>query len=127
MICVQTGRQSQQWLLSQISEVSSDSPVEDVVDQLLTNSLNRSPRNLLPPSCTYFDSQSRIVKTIASDAFHRRLSRISITEFPHNWGQNSIVARINGTSEHDVVVILGAHQDRLIILSSYLASAVISR
>ncbi|KAJ7638664.1 peptidase [Roridomyces roridus] len=35
---------------------------------------------------------------------------ISISEFPHSWGQNSIIVRINGTSSDDVVVI-GAHQD----------------
>ncbi|KAJ7499095.1 peptidase [Mycena latifolia] len=38
--------------------------------------------------------------------------RISIAEFPHSWGQNSIIARINGTSTtDDGVVIIGAHQD----------------
>lgn len=36
---------------------------------------------------------------------------ISITEFPHSWGQNSIVARINGTGATDSTVIVGAHQD----------------
>jgi leucyl aminopeptidase len=37
---------------------------------------------------------------------------ITLTEFPHSWGQNSIVVRINGSStEDDGVVIIGAHQD----------------
>ncbi|EJD50548.1 peptidase [Auricularia subglabra TFB-10046 SS5] len=37
-------------------------------------------------------------------------SVITIEEFAHSWGQNSIVARING-SESDAVVIVSAHQD----------------
>ncbi|KAJ6629171.1 peptidase [Mycena sp. CBHHK59/15] len=37
---------------------------------------------------------------------------ISISEFQHSWGQNSIIARINGSSAtDDGVVIIGAHQD----------------
>ncbi|KAJ7742441.1 peptidase [Mycena maculata] len=37
---------------------------------------------------------------------------ISISEFKHSWGQNSIIARINGSSTtDDGVVIIGAHQD----------------
>jgi leucyl aminopeptidase len=39
--------------------------------------------------------------------------QISITEFSHSWGQNSIVARINGTSPGESTLIVGAHQDRL--------------
>ncbi|KAI0692657.1 hypothetical protein BC835DRAFT_1356394 [Cytidiella melzeri] len=37
--------------------------------------------------------------------------KISITEFPHSWGQNSIIARINGTSSDDSTIIISAHQD----------------
>nr|GAT53964.1 peptidase [Mycena chlorophos] len=38
--------------------------------------------------------------------------KISISEFPHSWGQNSIIVRINGTSStDDGVVVIGAHQD----------------
>ncbi|KAJ7699900.1 peptidase [Mycena rosella] len=37
---------------------------------------------------------------------------ISINDFPHSWGQNSIIVRINGSSTtDDGVVIIGAHQD----------------
>jgi len=37
---------------------------------------------------------------------------ISISEFSHSWGQNSIIARINGSSTtDDAVIIIGAHQD----------------
>jgi len=37
---------------------------------------------------------------------------ITIEEFEHSWGQNSIIARINGSSQtDDRIVILGAHQD----------------
>jgi len=40
-----------------------------------------------------------------------RSDDVSITEFPHSWGQNSIVARFNGTSHAKEIVVVGAHQD----------------
>ncbi|KAJ7593631.1 peptidase [Mycena floridula] len=65
-----TGRQSQQWLLSRIDQVTAE-----------------------------YASQSL-----------REL--ITYTEFPHAWGQNSIILRIQGSSEtDDSVVVVGAHQD----------------
>ncbi|KAH9985794.1 peptidase [Russula compacta] len=37
---------------------------------------------------------------------------ITISEFPHSWGQNTIVVRINGSSPtNEGVVVVGAHQD----------------
>ncbi|KAF9469071.1 hypothetical protein BDZ94DRAFT_1153202 [Collybia nuda] len=36
---------------------------------------------------------------------------ITISEFPHSWGQHSIILRIKGSSSDDRVVIVGAHQD----------------
>jgi leucyl aminopeptidase len=42
---------------------------------------------------------------------------ITISEFPHSWGQNTIVVRINGSAPTDGgVVIVGAHQDSTNIL-----------
>jgi leucyl aminopeptidase len=38
-------------------------------------------------------------------------SQISIGEFKHAWGQNSIILRINGSSDDDGVVVIAAHQD----------------
>ncbi|THG98571.1 hypothetical protein EW026_g3651 [Hermanssonia centrifuga] len=65
-----TGRESQLWLLSKISEITKDYAPKSLQDV------------------------------------------ISISEFKHSWGQNSIIARINGTSStDDSVVILSAHQD----------------
>ncbi|TFK29308.1 peptidase [Coprinopsis marcescibilis] len=66
----ETGRQSQQWLYSKISEITAES---------------------------------------ASKAL-RKL--ITVKEFPHSWGQNSIIVRINGSSTTDNgVVVISAHQD----------------
>ncbi|KIJ59236.1 hypothetical protein HYDPIDRAFT_162704 [Hydnomerulius pinastri MD-312] len=66
----ETGRQSQQWLLSKIQQVTKESASPELQ------------------------------------------SLITIEEFQHSWGQNSIIARINGSSSTDErVVILGAHQD----------------
>ncbi|KAF8076201.1 peptidase [Lyophyllum atratum] len=65
-----TGKQSQQWLLSRIEEITRESA-------------SKSLQGL-----------------------------ITLSEFPHSWGQNTIVARINGSSSSDDgIVIIGAHQD----------------
>ncbi|TDL24036.1 Zn-dependent exopeptidase [Rickenella mellea] len=65
-----TGKQSQKWLLSRISEITKKSASKSLQGQ------------------------------------------ISISEFAHSWGQNSIVVHINGTSsDDDGIVIIGAHQD----------------
>jgi len=39
------------------------------------------------------------------------LERIDIAEFPHSWGQNSIITRIKGSAPVDGAVIVTAHQD----------------
>ncbi|KAL0581846.1 hypothetical protein V5O48_000214 [Marasmius crinis-equi] len=54
---------------------------------------------------------SRINETTTSTASPTLLKRITIREFPHPWGQNSIIARINGSVNPDEIVIIGAHQD----------------
>lgn len=36
---------------------------------------------------------------------------MSVVEFPHSWGQNSIIARLPATSSPKGRVIIGAHQD----------------
>ncbi|KIK78401.1 hypothetical protein PAXRUDRAFT_834576 [Paxillus rubicundulus Ve08.2h10] len=66
----ETGRESQQWLLSTIHQVTEESASSE-----------------LQPL-------------------------ITIEEFRHSWGQNTIIARINGSSAVDNrIVIIGAHQD----------------
>jgi len=65
-----TGKQSQQWLLAKIHEITSQYASESLRQQ------------------------------------------ISAKEFPHTWGQNSIIVRIQGSSTiEDGIVIVGAHQD----------------
>ncbi|KAF8205140.1 peptidase [Pholiota molesta] len=65
-----TGKQSQQWLLSTIKEITAK-----------------------------YASQS--LREI-----------ITAKEFPHSWGQSSIILRIQGSSKSDDgVVVIGAHQD----------------
>ncbi|RDB22640.1 Leucine aminopeptidase 1 [Hypsizygus marmoreus] len=64
-----TGKQSQQWLLSKISQITKESASKSL-QQLIT-----------------------------------------LTEFPHSWGQNTIIVKINGSSSDDGVVVIGAHQD----------------
>ncbi|KAA1466127.1 peptidase [Dentipellis sp. KUC8613] len=65
-----TGRQSQKWLSSKISEIT-------------TSYASKGLRDL-----------------------------ISLNEFTHSWGQNSIILRINGSAPtNDGVIIISAHQD----------------
>ncbi|KAH7922322.1 Zn-dependent exopeptidase [Leucogyrophana mollusca] len=54
---------------------------------------------------------SKIREVAAESASPSMQSIISIEEFQHSWGQHSIVARINGSSADDRIIILGAHQD----------------
>ncbi|KAH6915257.1 peptidase [Coprinopsis sp. MPI-PUGE-AT-0042] len=53
------------------------------------------------------------IQEITTETASKRLRKqIAITEFPHPWGQNSIIVRINGTSTSDNgVVVISAHQD----------------
>ncbi|KAL5527274.1 hypothetical protein ACEPAG_6065 [Sanghuangporus baumii] len=54
---------------------------------------------------------SRINEITSSYAHESVRDRISISEFPHSWIQNSIIAKISGTSPEEGVIIVGAHQD----------------
>lgn len=50
------------------------------------------------------------IKYAPTDLFHL----ITITEFPHEWGQNTIIVRITGSAPKDGgVVIVGAHLDSI--------------
>jgi len=64
-----TGKQSQEWLLATITEITEKYASKDLQDL------------------------------------------ITIQEFPHTWIQSSVIARINGSSGDDGVVVVGAHQD----------------
>ncbi|PFH52872.1 hypothetical protein AMATHDRAFT_56432 [Amanita thiersii Skay4041] len=65
-----TGKQSQQWLLSRVHQITSENASEKLQEI------------------------------------------ITIKEFPHSWGQNTIIVRIAGASTtDDSVVVVGAHQD----------------
>lgn len=64
-----TGKQSQQWLLGRIAELTA---------------------------------------MYASDSLQKL---ITLKEFEHSWGQNSLIVRIQGSSDSDEVVVIGAHQD----------------
>ncbi|KAJ6599242.1 peptidase [Mycena vulgaris] len=56
--------------------------------------------------------KKRITETTSKWGSKSLKNLISISEFTHSWGQNSIIARINGSSTtDDGVVIIGAHQD----------------
>ncbi|KAJ3564690.1 hypothetical protein NP233_g8131 [Leucocoprinus birnbaumii] len=55
---------------------------------------------------------SKIKETTSEYAPESLQDIITLSEFPHSWGQNSIIARINGSStDDDSIVVIGAHQD----------------
>ncbi|ORY56546.1 hypothetical protein BCR35DRAFT_284118 [Leucosporidium creatinivorum] len=62
-------------------------------------------------------SQQFLLKTLKDIAKTNPKLPITITEFPHPWGQNSIIVRfepeatVAGNKTSDEIVILGAHQD----------------
>jgi len=55
---------------------------------------------------------SKVIEITDKNASPLLRPHITVEEFEHSWGQNTIIARINGSSEVDNrVVIVGAHQD----------------
>jgi len=55
---------------------------------------------------------AKIQETTSKYASESLRDIISLSEFPHSWGQNSIIARINGSATNDDgIVVIGAHQD----------------
>ncbi|KAI9455453.1 peptidase [Lactarius psammicola] len=84
----QTGRESQKWLTQKILEVG-----------MMRCSDMHPVTNMFPQTTNEFAAEDL-------------QSLISVSEFPHSWGQNTIVVRINGSSPtNEGVVIIGAHQD----------------
>jgi leucyl aminopeptidase len=92
-----------------IKELSIEGPVENL--QKFTSFRTRYYR-----SQTGKESQKWLTQKIyeTTDKFAPKdlQSLISVSEFPHSWGQNTIIVRINGSSPtNEGVVIIGAHQD----------------
>jgi leucyl aminopeptidase len=58
-------------------------------------------------------SQNFLLGQISQIANSNKDLKIKIKEFPHPWGQNSILVRFEPTSKNasDEIVIIGAHQD----------------
>lgn len=46
-------------------------------------------------------------------ANYSRPDAVSVTKFAHSWKQNSVIARIEGTTNAEEIVILGAHLDSI--------------
>ncbi|KAH9979039.1 hypothetical protein BGW80DRAFT_1557591 [Lactifluus volemus] len=93
-----------------IKELSTDGPKENL--QTFTSFRTRHYRSQWGR-----DSQKWLAErifNITSEFAPKGLrEHITISEFPHSWGQNTIVVRINGSLPYDDgVVIVGAHQDR---------------
>ncbi|CAE6400022.1 unnamed protein product [Rhizoctonia solani] len=55
--------------------------------------------------------KTKIAETTDKFASSKLQTRISLSEFPHSWGQNSIILRIKGSDPSAGTVIISAHQD----------------
>ncbi|KAG8763240.1 Leucine aminopeptidase 1 [Ceratobasidium sp. 423] len=55
--------------------------------------------------------KAKIAETTDKFASSNLKTLISISEFPHSWGQNSIILRIKGSDPNAGTVIISAHQD----------------
>lgn len=66
-------------------------------------------------SSTGRESQAWLLKTVKNLAKQRSDLNISVSEWPHAWGQNSIILHIDGSdskaSQEEGITIVGAHQD----------------
>ena len=66
-------------------------------------------------SSTGRESQAWLLKTVKNLAKQRSDLNISVSEWPHSWGQNSIILHIDGSdseaSQEEGITIVGAHQD----------------
>ncbi|KZS97501.1 peptidase [Sistotremastrum niveocremeum HHB9708] len=89
-----------------IKSLSTEGPLENL--QKFTSFTNRHYRSETGKQSQKWllSKVDSLTKEYAPDSL---LPFVSITEFPHKWGQNSIVAQIKGNS--DELIIIGAHQD----------------
>jgi len=87
-----------------ISKLSTKGPKEHLTK--LTSFRTRYYR-----SSTGRDSQRWLLSRIKEMAAQVNRDDLTVQEFEHSWGQNSIIARFNGTFTSEGLVIVGAHQD----------------
>lgn len=68
------------------------------------------------------DSQRWLLQRVgAIITEHNRQDDVSIFEFPHPWGQNSIIVRLAASDRHvNGTIVLGCHQDSVNLLMPYL-------
>ena len=87
----ETGKQSQRWLLNTVSSVNPSRPV----------------------LCSYFAERSHSYHS--QIALAKKSLNMTVREFPHPWGQNSIIATLpigsRDGKKSKGKVIIGAHQD----------------
>jgi len=92
-----------------IKELSTDGPTENL--RKFTSFRTRHYRSQTGKESQKWLTQ-KIVEITDKFAPEGLQGLITVSEFPHSWGQNTIVVRINGSSAVDEgVVIVGAHQD----------------
>ncbi|KLO12837.1 peptidase [Schizopora paradoxa] len=96
--------------------------VKHVIKNLTTDGMRANLKEFTGFTTRYYRSDSgkqsqhwllsKIAEITAAEAAANVRDLISISEFPHPWGQNSIILKIKGTdSLEEASIIVGAHQD----------------
>ncbi|KAG8935152.1 Leucine aminopeptidase 1 [Tulasnella sp. 418] len=101
--------------------ISSQDKVKEVIKTLSTDGPRAHLEKFTSFRTRYYrsetgrQSQEWLLATIqsvtAKSAAPSIKDSITISEFPHSWGQNSIIVRINGSEPSEGTVIISAHQD----------------
>jgi leucyl aminopeptidase len=92
-----------------IKELSTDGPKENL--EKFTSFRTRHYRSQTGKESQQWLTQ-KIQETTDKFAAKGLHSLITVSEFPHSWGQNTIIVRINGSSPtDDGVIVISAHQD----------------
>ncbi|KAH9993263.1 peptidase [Russula vinacea] len=92
-----------------IKELSTKGPKENL--EVFTSFRTRHYRSQTGQESQKWLTQ-KIMEITSKFAAKGLQDLITISEFPHSWGQNTIIVRINGSASTDEgVVIVGAHQD----------------
>jgi leucyl aminopeptidase len=75
------------------------------------NHFSNAYRNRYYTSTYSVEASNWLFDTVSAIAANR--SDVTVSRFTHTWVQSTVIARIQGTSANDEIVILGAHQDSI--------------
>ncbi|CAE6478252.1 unnamed protein product [Rhizoctonia solani] len=97
--------------------ISQQTAVKALLPSLSTTNMNNYLSKLTAFNNRYYkattglDASNYIYDTLSSIAAGK--SGVTITKFSHSWAQQSIIAKIAGSSSSAPIVVLGAHEDSI--------------